>query len=85
MKTEPQEKYSFFLYARKSSESEDRQVQSIDDQISRLKELAKTLNLNIKEILTESKSAKKPYCRPSLRACSSGLKKVKRMVFYVGK
>ncbi|MHA1660640.1 MAG: hypothetical protein ACTSUT_16135, partial [Promethearchaeota archaeon] len=32
-------KIKYFLYARKSSESEDRQVQSIDDQVNRLKEL----------------------------------------------
>lgn len=58
------EKIKYFLYARKSSESEDRQVQSIDDQINRLKELAKSLNIQIKEILTEAKSAKKPNNRP---------------------
>ena len=34
-------KIKYFLYARKSSESEDRQVQSIDDQINRLKLLAR--------------------------------------------
>ncbi len=55
---------TYFLYARKSSESEDRQVQSIDDQINRLKELANNLGISIKEILTEAKSAKKPNCRP---------------------
>jgi DNA invertase Pin-like site-specific DNA recombinase len=54
----------YFLYARKSSESEDRQVQSIDDQISRLKELATDLNLDIKKVYTEAKSAKKPNNRP---------------------
>ncbi|KKP37648.1 MAG: resolvase domain-containing protein [Candidatus Peregrinibacteria bacterium GW2011_GWF2_33_10] len=58
------EKPKYFLYARKSSESEDRQVQSIDDQIDRLKELAKNLNLNIIEIFKESKSAKMPENRP---------------------
>src|SRR3989344_535858 len=57
-------KITYFLYARKSSESEDRQVQSIDDQINRLKELARSLGISIKEILTEAKSAKKPYIRP---------------------
>jgi len=52
------------MYPRKSSESEDRQVQSIEDQVDRLKDLANSLNLEIKEILPEAKSAKKPYCRP---------------------
>ena len=56
-------KIEYFLYARKSSESEDRQVQSINDQINRLKQLACDLNLDIKEIFTESKSAKKPNNR----------------------
>lgn len=57
-------KITYFLYARKSSESEDRQVQSIEDQINRLKELASSLGITIKEVLTEAKTAKKPYCRP---------------------
>ena len=59
-------KIKYFLYARKSSESEDRQIQSIEDQISRLKKLAISLGIIIKEkdILTESKSAKKPNNRP---------------------
>jgi len=57
-------KIKYFLYARKSSESEDRQIQSIDDQVDRLKKLASDLNLDIKKIYTESKSAKKPNNRP---------------------
>lgn len=57
-------KIKYFLYARKSSESEERQVQSIDDQINRLKQLASDLNLDIKKIYTEAKSAKKPNSRP---------------------
>lgn len=57
-------KIKYFLYARKSSESEDRQVQSIDDQVNRLEKLAQELGLTIKEVLTESKSAKKPDNRP---------------------
>src|SRR3989338_4656951 len=57
-------KIKYFLYARKSSESEDRQIQSIDDQINRLKKMAIDFNLNIKEILTESHSAKTPNMRP---------------------
>jgi len=57
-------KIKYFLYARKSSESEDRQVQSIDDQINRLKKIASDMGLDIKKVYTESKSAKKPNNRP---------------------
>ena len=62
--TPKETKIKYFLYARKSSESEDRQVQSIDDQIDRLKQYAKDKSLDIKEIYTEAKSAKKPNNRP---------------------
>ena len=61
---EDNQKIKYFLYARKSSESEDRQVQSIDDQINRLKDLANSLGLEIKHIYTEAKTAKKPNNRP---------------------
>jgi len=61
---QPTTKIKYFIYARKSSESEDRQVQSIDDQVNRLKQLATDLNLDIKKIYTEAKSAKKPNNRP---------------------
>ena len=61
---EQNNKIKYFLYARKSSESEDRQVQSIDDQVNRLKQFAKDLNLDIKKIYTEAKTAKKPNNRP---------------------
>ncbi|OGQ05763.1 MAG: hypothetical protein A2W61_01895 [Deltaproteobacteria bacterium RIFCSPLOWO2_01_44_7] len=54
----------YIVYARKSSESEDRQIQSIEDQINRLKQLAKDLNLNVVTTMIEAKSAKKPYNRP---------------------
>lgn len=54
----------YILYARKSSESEDRQVQSIDDQLRVLREFATRVNLNIALELTESRSAKNPNARP---------------------
>lgn len=54
----------YVLYARKSSEGNERQVQSIDDQVSEMTTLAKSLGLNIAFIETESKSAKAPYARP---------------------
>lgn len=48
----------YFLYARKSTESEDRQVLSIEAQITGLREFAKKENLTIITELTESMSAK---------------------------
>ncbi|GHT40575.1 hypothetical protein AGMMS49921_02200 [Endomicrobiia bacterium] len=53
----------YVIYARKSSESEDRQIQSIEDQVNRLKQLAIQYNLNIVKTITESKSAKTPNTR----------------------
>ena len=50
----------FFLYARKSSEAEERQAMSIEAQLHELTELAEKENLNIVETFIESKSAKKP-------------------------
>ena len=54
----------YFIYARKSSESEDRQVQSLEDQVDHLQKIAFSSNLNIIDIYTESKSAKEPNNRP---------------------
>src|SRR5579872_1260418 len=49
----------YFVYCRKSSEAEDRQVLSIESQTRELEQLANKLNIQI-EILSESKSAKEP-------------------------
>ena len=51
---------SHVIYARKSTESDDRQVLSIDSQIQELNLLASRRGLAITEILTESRSAKAP-------------------------
>ncbi len=50
----------YVIYARKSTESEDRQVLSIDSQIRELKSLAAHQGVTIGDVLTESKSAKEP-------------------------
>lgn len=54
----------YVLYARKSSEGNERQVQSIDDQTHEMERLAVTYGLNVIAIESESKSAKAPYVRP---------------------
>ena len=50
----------YIIYVRKSTEREDRQVLSIQSQIIEMKEIAERENLNVIEILQESKSAKDP-------------------------
>ena len=50
----------YFIYCRKSSESEDRQILSIESQVIELKRLAERLNLAIVDIFSESQSAKSP-------------------------
>lgn len=51
---------TYVIYARKSTESEDRQVLSIDSQIQELQELAMRRGTRVAEVLSESHSAKAP-------------------------
>lgn len=50
----------YIIYCRKSSESEERQVLSIESQMKELKDYAERMKFTISEILTESRSAKYP-------------------------
>lgn len=57
--------YRYRLYARKSTDTEDKQVQSLDDQVKYMQQAAKREGLCIiGELLRESKSAKRPNARP---------------------
>ena len=50
----------FFLYVRKSTDVEDKQVLSIEAQLAELKAFAKREGIRIAEIFVEKKSAKIP-------------------------
>lgn len=55
---------NYCLYARKSSESDERQTMSIDSQIKEMTELAVKEGLQIRDIRSESHSAKDSGIRP---------------------
>ena len=61
------------LYARKSTEQEDRQIQSLDDQLRELGKLAEREHLQIVETFVESKSAKTPGGRPEFERLMKGI------------
>jgi len=50
----------YYIYARKSTEAEDKQVLSIDSQINEIKETAKKNNLKVVAVKKEAHSAKAP-------------------------
>jgi len=50
----------YFLYARKSTDVEDKQILSIEAQLAELQALAKREQLNVVEVFIEKQSAKKP-------------------------
>ncbi len=52
--------FKYFLYARKSTDVEDKQVRSIEDQLSVLRKLAHEEGLNIVKEFVEKQSAKTP-------------------------
>ncbi|MDP3726224.1 MAG: recombinase family protein [bacterium] len=67
----------YVLYARKSTESEERQVLSIDSQVKEMLQLAEKENLNIAEIRRESHSAKATGQRPVFNEIVEDIKKQK--------
>ena len=50
----------YFLYARKSTDEDTKQIRSIQDQLTELKDYALKEKLNIVDIFIEKKSAKTP-------------------------
>ena len=64
----------YFIYTRKSSESDEKQVQSIDDQMRVMKDLARDLDLNVVGIYSEARSAKEPHARPVFEELTAAIK-----------
>jgi len=58
--TQIEETKKFFIYARKSSEQDEKQALSIESQLQELNNFAKRENLTIIDVFTESKSARTP-------------------------
>ena len=65
---------NYFLYARKSTDTEERQVLSIEAQLVELKQFAEKENLRIKEVFQEAMTAKEPG-RPIFNDMLQRLKK----------
>ncbi|MEO6520598.1 MAG: recombinase family protein [Mucilaginibacter sp.] len=69
------EKITYFIYARKSTEGEDRQSLSISSQIEDISRLQTQQGLRVTETITDSASAKIPFNRP---AYASMIKRIKK-------
>lgn len=71
----PIQKVKYCLYARKSTESEERQVLSIDSQVKEMLELAERENLEIVDIRREAHSAKDSGQRPVFKEILEDIRK----------
>lgn len=74
---QPVTKIKYCLYARKSTESEERQVLSIDSQIKEMLQLAERENLEVVTMKRESHSAKETGQRPVFNEIIEELKQGK--------
>ncbi len=57
----------YAIYARKSSEEDERQAESLPDQVAVLTEFAARRTLTVSRVLEEARSAKEPNSRPVFR------------------
>lgn len=71
----PDTKIKYFIYGRKSSESDERQVQSIEDQVLIMDGIRKSYGLKVVDTLTEAKSAKEPHGRKTFEEMLARIEK----------
>ncbi len=67
-------KYRYIIYARKSTEGQERQVRSLEDQVAECLILANKLELNVVATVQESMSASEPDKRPKFMAMLKDIK-----------
>ena len=67
--------YRYVIYARKSTDADDKQANSLDDQIAECEQLVTKYSLKVVKIFRESVSAKEPDIRPQFREMLDGLYK----------
>jgi site-specific DNA recombinase len=72
-----QEKLKYCLYARKSTESDERQALSIESQVNEMLQIAERENLEVIDIRRESKSAKDSNNRPVFSELLTDIKQEK--------
>ena len=77
-------KIKYFIYARKSQEGEERQVQSIPDQLREDEATAKRYGIKVLDVLTEEGSAKEPNKRPIFDKMLERIKKGEAAALFAG-
>ncbi len=79
--TEDTSQYRYVIYARKSTEGEERQIRSLADQIAECEKFAQNQGLNVLpdpiSPIQEQQSAKEPDIRPKFRAMLEDIQKGK--------
>lgn len=63
----------YCIYARKSSESDEKQAMSIESQLKEMQKIGKDGGFEIVKIIEESKSAKTSFARPGFNQLMAGL------------
>jgi DNA invertase Pin-like site-specific DNA recombinase len=71
------EKLKYCLYARRSTESDERQIMSIDSQVNEMLQIAERESLDVVDIKRESKSAKDSNNRPIFKELLDDIKQEK--------